>query len=131
MTANVLKPSEVLYADLSYRLTGLLFKTHNEIGCFGREKQYADRLAVLLSEAQIAFRRECRIGDSGNIADFVIDNKIVLELKAKRFLVQDDFNQVQRYLQEAQLQLGVLVNFRSRYLKPMRVIRIDKPLQHS
>lgn len=126
MTANVLKPNEVLYADLSYRLTGLLFKTQNEIGCFGREKQYGDKLAILLTEAGVAFQRECSIGVSGNIADFIVEGKIVLELKAKRFLVQDDFDQLQRYLQETQLQLGVIVNFRSQHLKPMRVIRIDK-----
>lgn len=65
------------------------------------------------------------IGKSGNTADFIIDHKIILELKAKRALVSEDFEQTQRYLQETQLKLGILVNFRHQYLKPVRIVRID------
>ena len=93
----------------------MLFKTHNTSGSFGREKQYGDTVAELLYLSGVQFQRECAIGGSGNIADFIVDSKIVLELKAKRFLIQEDFDQVQRYLQESQLLLGVVVNFRAQY----------------
>lgn len=127
MTANLLKPDKVLYPDLSYKVFGILFSVHNEVGCFGREKQYGNRIEEKLAEARIPFQRECPLGASGNVLDFIIDTVIILELKSKRFLTQSDFDQVQRYLQESQLKLGILVNFRAQYLKPQRIIRLDSP----
>jgi len=40
-------------------------------------------------------------------------------------LIRGDFEQTQRYLQETQLKLGLLVNFRDDFLKPIRIVRID------
>jgi len=70
------------------------------------------------------------VGDTGNIIDFVVENKIVLELKAKLLISKDDYYQLQRYLQAANMKLGLLVNFRSRYLKPKRVVRIDTDVRN-
>lgn len=58
----------------------------------------------------------------GNKVDFLIDGKVIVELKAKRCITRDDYYQVQRYLRGADLRLGLLVNFRDRYLKPKRVL---------
>ena len=115
----------LIYPELSYKLNGILFSTHNEVGCYAREKQYGDILQRKFEEQNINFQREIIIGNSGNIVDFIIDKKILLELKAKRTLVREDFEQTQRYLQETQLKLGILVNFRNQYLKPKRVVKID------
>ncbi len=73
------------------------------------------------------YDREFPIGNTGNIIDFVIDKKIVLELKATRTIINDHFRQIQNYLQQSNFKLGILVNFRQKYLKPARVIRIDNP----
>ncbi|MDD2656570.1 MAG: GxxExxY protein [Patescibacteria group bacterium] len=115
----------IIYKDLSYIIYGILFSVHNEIGQYAREKQYGDVLERLLREKHIEYKRELSIGESGNIVDFLIDNKIVLELKAKPTLTKDDYWQIQRYLQESQNLLGILVNFRKKYLKPERIVRID------
>ncbi|PIR38174.1 MAG: GxxExxY protein [Candidatus Zambryskibacteria bacterium CG10_big_fil_rev_8_21_14_0_10_42_12] len=123
---NVSKEMEkVIYPQLSYSLTGILFKVHNELGQYAREKQYGDLLESYLKEACISYKRELNLGDSGNILDFVIDNKIILELKAVRVITGESFRQVQNYLQQSHLKLGILVNFRAKYLKPARVLRID------
>jgi len=37
---------------------------------------------------------------------------------------------VQRYLQTANLKLGLLVNFRNRYLKPVRIVKIETDARH-
>ena len=50
---------------------------------------------------------------------------MVLEIKAKDRIVKDDYYQTQRYLQSTGIKLALLVNFRSRYLKPIRIVRID------
>ena len=124
-TNTKLKKTELFYPELSYTIVGVLYATQNQLGCFAREKQYSDEVARRLKEIGLHFRRECAIGNSGNIVDFIIEDKIVLELKAKRILLNEDFDQVQRYLQESGLKLGILVNFRSKYLKPLRVIKMD------
>lgn len=115
----------LIYPKLSYKINGILFRVQNELGPYCREKQYGDLIEKKLNETKIKYRRECIIGNSGNTADFIIEDKIILELKSKRLLSKDDYEQIQRYLQETQLKLGILVNFRQQILKPIRIVKID------
>ncbi len=115
----------VLYPELSFRVNGLCFSVQNELGPFAREKQYGDLLEKKLQEAQMPYHRELRTGEPGNIVDIVVENKIALELKAKRSLLPEDFRQIQNYLQATGIKLGLLINFRGHYLKPIRVLRLE------
>jgi GxxExxY protein len=117
---------KVIYPELSYQLTGILFSVHNELGQFAREKQYCDLIEAKLKELNIKYDREFRLGDTGNIVDFLIDNKVILEAKSIRFLTQESYRQIQNYLQQADIRLGIIVNFKAKYLKPSRVIKIDR-----
>lgn len=120
----------MIFPDLSYQVTGLCFQAHNELGHFAKEKQYADRLEQLLKDNNILYKREIKIPFeleddkkvNGNIADFLIDNKIILECKAERVITRDNYHQIQRYLKATNKQLGIIVNFHERYLKPKRII---------
>lgn len=122
---------KILYRDLSYRINGLLFDVHNSLGRFCREKQYGDALEHLFKEGHIAFEREKALpislveNSETNKADFVIENSILLELKAKPIVTKEDYAQIQRYLQAGKIKLGLLINFRSKYLKPIRIIRLN------
>ena len=123
MTPNK-QTAQLLFPELSYLVSGVLFAVHNELGQYGREKQYGDLVAKKLTEAKTPFKREVAIADSGNILDFIIDNKIILELKSVRILTKDNYRQIQNYLQQTGLRLGLLVNFRGKYLRPVRIVRI-------
>ncbi len=127
---NIKKESNLFYPELSYTVVGILYSTHNELGPWAREKQYSDIIERNLKEAKIPYLREKQIGSSGNILDFIIDNKIILEIKSKRIIVKEDYEQTQRYLQTTQLKLAILVNFRSQYIKPIRIVKIDLVNQH-
>lgn len=119
---------KLLHPELSYKVTGLCFQVQKELGRFCREKQYADRLEQKIKELGLLYQREFEIKNlapnspKGNKVDFLIENKMILETKAKRFVTKDDYFQTQRYLQSADLELGLIVNFRSSYLKPKRVL---------
>ena len=121
-----MRRGELIYPELSYIITGILFSVHNQLGQYEREKRYCNLIEEKLKEINMLYRREIHIGDSGNILDFLIDNKIIIEVKAKRIINKEDYYQTQRYLQETNIRLALLINFRNKYLKPTRVIRIEK-----
>lgn len=119
---------KIVYQDLSYKITGLCFQAQKELGRFCREKQYADNLEELIKKSDIQYKREYQLTDfnqgspKGNKVDFLIEEKIILDVKAKNFITKDDYFQMQRYLQSANLELGLIVNFRDSHLKPKRVL---------
>lgn len=117
--------NKIVEKELSYKLGGIFFRIQEEIGRFCREKQYADLLEKKLKEEKIIFKRERPIETAGrksNFADFIIENKILVDLKAKPFVEKSDFYQMKRYLEAANLELGLIVNFRDKYLKSKRVL---------
>lgn len=114
--------TDFLFADLTYKINGILIEIHKELGPYAREKQIADMLEKKLKERQMNYQREVRIGDSGNIADFIIEAKLVVELKTVPFLIREFYDQIKRYLTQTNLTLGLLVNFRSQRLQIKRVL---------
>lgn len=129
MNANVANKEKIIYKELSYKVCGLCFKVHNELGRYRNEKQYADALEYILKENQLSYKREfvvpvSFIGELNrrNIVDFLIEDVLILDTKTKTILTKDDYFQMQRYLSSANKKLGILVNFRQKYLSPKRVI---------
>lgn len=121
--------TKLIYSDLTYKINGVLFFAHNQLGRYCNEKQYCDCIENKLKELKINFEREkylpsSFIGEKNirNKVDFLIENKIILETKTKRFLSREDYYQIRRYLQALALKLGILVNFRSKYLQPRRIL---------
>lgn len=124
------KGEDLIHRDFSYRIAGLLFTTHNTLGRYCREKQYGNFLETVLKQERIQYVREYPLGRTGNIVDFIVKNEnneyILIELKAKTILTKEDYLQTQRYLQCINIPLAILVNFRQTYLKPHRIIKIER-----
>lgn len=126
---RIQRETKVVLPELSYQITGILFSTHNALGRFASERQYAIAIARALTEARIPFQQEVEIRFEssigtfrGNRADFVIDQQLVLELKAKTALEPKDYAQTKRYITALKCRLGMLVNFRSHLLQPRRIL---------
>ena len=118
-----------IYKELSYEIVGLLFEMHKDLGRFRNEKQYGDYFEKLLQQKNFKYIREYRFNDhqygKGNvrcIVDFIIEDKIIVEFKARDFLTKEDYYQVKRYLVTLNLHLGILVNFRQPRLVPKRIL---------
>lgn len=127
--ANDYMSNEIIYKDLSFKIVGILFKVHAELGRYRNEKQYADRLEFLLKENKIDYLREFNLPISfegekknRNKPDFIINDKIILDLKAKSIITKEDYFQMQRYLTTLNRKLGLIINFRQKYLRPKRII---------
>ena len=122
---------KIIHKELSYIITGLLFKIHTELGRYCREKQYGDALEKLLVTENISFEREKELPVDAidnrftNKVDFIVEDKVIIELKAKPIVQKEDYYQIQKYLQAGGYKLGLLINFRNKYLKPIRIIRIN------
>ena len=92
------KEEALVFPELSYKLTGILFAAHNELGRYCNEKQYGDLLEKMFKEEHLQYEREKIIPESfkgeragRNKIDFVIDNKVVLELKSVRILSRESY----------------------------------------
>jgi len=125
----MLKNRNILYPELSYKINSLLFETHNNLGRYRNEKQYADYFEELLKRDGIAYLREYALppsfnGEKGrrNIIDFIVGDKIIIEFKTKTIITKDDYFQVQRYLVSSNKELGIIVNFRQVTIKAKRVL---------
>lgn len=114
---------KVLYADACFQITGICFYVQNRLGRFAKEKQFADGFEERAKELNLPCRRELVATATGNRIDFILFDKILVEIKAKPFLNQDDFAQVQRYLKALNLDLGLLINFWAKSALPHRVLR--------
>ena len=127
-TNNTNTKEYLIYPELSYQITGILFRIHNSLGRFCKERVYADALAKSLTEAGISFVREPLIrptiqGDNlGDYRpDFVIGDSVIIELKARPIVTKEDYAQLLQYLRFTNKRLGLLVNFRNKFLKPKRI----------
>jgi len=123
----------LLHRELSYRIRGLLYEVHNELGRFANEQQCGDSFEEKLKRQGINYIREFVIPSSfegerkgRNKIDFLIEGKIIVELKHVKFLTKDNYYQCQRYLKATRLELALLVNFRSTYLNIKRVLNYQQ-----
>ena len=118
-----------LHQELTGRIIGACISVHNELGCGFHEKVYQEALAIVLEEQGIPFEREKhlpiefhgRILDCDYIADFVIDDVVILELKAVNEMNSVYEAQVINYLKATGLQIGLLINFGVRELQVKRL----------
>lgn len=123
---------KIIYPELSYEINGILFAAHNELGGFCNEQQCCDCIEELLKEHKIQYEREKILPpffkgekEGRNRIDFLIvkgKEEIILEIKVKSILTKEDYYQIKRYLKAANTKLGILVNFRSKYLSPKRIL---------
>lgn len=121
--------SKIIYPELSYKINGILFSVLNDLGRFCNEKQYGDAIENSLKKFNIQYEREKILPPmfesefkGRNKIDFLIENAIILEIKTKRFLTREDYYQLKRYLVALNKKLGILVNFRQKYIEPKRIL---------
>jgi len=105
-------------------VVGLAMKVHRELGMGFLESIYANALAFELAESRIPFEREKRIpayyrghimGDF--IADLVIQNRLIVELKSVETLATAHSVQLVNYLSATRLDIGLLLNFGAKSLQ--------------
>ena len=122
--------SELILADLTYKIIGACMVVHSQLGGGFLEPVYQEALSIEFKERNIPFEKEklLEIHYKGNmlskkyIADFTCFDKIIIELKALSKLTSDHEAQLLNYLKATGFELGLLVNFGTRKLEHKRMI---------
>ena len=129
MTIQTKNGESLLYEKESYILRGIFMKVYNELGPGYKESVYAKALMQEFEENRIPFEKErhLKITRRGELlgsfrVDFIIWDKIIIELKALEFLPAVSERQTQSYLVGSEFKLAFLVNFGSNKLQIIRKI---------
>ncbi len=121
---------KLLYKDETYKIIGVCMEVHKILGKGHSEVVYKDAVEYEFKLVDINFEREKQFKiNYKNIilphhyyADFVVFDKIILEVKAIESLTKSHVKQTLNYLAASKLKLGLLVNFGEDSLNYKRVI---------
>lgn len=112
---------DLIYPELSYAIMGVSFDVYNTLGNKYQEKHYQRAFEIKMKELGIPYEKEVLIKvtfenqELGKFfADFIIDNKILIEFKRIPIIGRDEIKQVLRYLKSTNLKLGIIINFGQR-----------------
>lgn len=115
MTTN---SKNIIYKELSYKIVGLAMEVHSKLGYGFLEKVYENALMVLFEKNEIPAQQQApvQVYFEGKVvgdyyADILVDNKIILELKAVDKIVDVHRTQVLNYLTATKLRLAMILNF--------------------
>ena len=110
---------ELLYKEEAYQVIGACFEVYKEKGCGFLEEVYQEALEMELDLQSIPFfaqqgiklRYKGREMKRRYVPDFLVDGKIIVEIKAVDKLTDKHRAQVINYLHATGMELALLVNF--------------------
>lgn len=128
-SANVTNIEKIAYKKLSYNIMQATFEVHNILGPGFSENIYEEALTKELQNRGITYERQrlVRVYYKGdNIGeyrlDLIVENKIILELKAVSELNDVFAAQLYSYLKATGMKLGILINFGTKRVQSKRII---------
>jgi len=111
--------NRIIFKEESYAIQGAVFEVYREMGCGFLEAVYQECLEKEFAQRDIPFtaQKELRLMYKDEPLqqtykpDFICHNKIIIELKAIKFIAPEYEAQVLNYLKATGMKLGLLVNF--------------------
>ena len=126
-----LQRKDLVYPELCYQIIGILFAVWTEIGFGYKEKIYQSAIEHAFTQSSIKFHRELPVkiqfkGKEVGIYyfDFLVDKKVVLEIKVRNFFSKKDINQLYSYLKAMKLKLGIIAHFTRTGVKFKRIVNL-------
>ena len=120
---------KLLYSDLTYKIRGCIFHVYNTLGFGHKELVYHKALSIEFTKNDITFKEEMPITvyyEKQKVGvyrpDFIIEDKVLIEIKAIPFMGKDPEIQMIYYLKGTRYKLGLLINFGSNKLDIRRKI---------
>lgn len=114
----IIKIYKMQLDDITYKINGCAMKVHNTLGNGFQEVIYQRCLAIELKRAGLSFGREVEqtiyyenIEVGTRRADFVVENQVIVELKATINLEDVHLAQAKNYVVAYDFPIGLLINF--------------------
>ena len=121
--------NNILYKDLSYQIIGLAMEVHRKLGYGFLEKVYENSLMILFRREGIRSEQQYPIkvyfeGEVvGNyVADILIEDKIIIELKCVEKINNIHKAQALNYLKATRMRLAIILNFAKDKLQYERLV---------
>jgi len=111
---------EFKHTDVTEKIIGAAYEVHNVLGFGFLEKVYENALAIELKEQGLSVRQQQPVqvfykghlvGDY--VADLILEDKVIVELKAVKLLDKVHEVQLVNYLKATRIEVGLLLNFGS------------------
>ena len=127
-----LKRDDLIYPDLSYQVLGCAFDVYNALGGGHHEKYYQRALAEAFKEKKLKIIEQvfCPVIFNEKIVaknffDFLIDDKLIVEIKKGNNFSKRHIDQVLDYLKTSKLKLAILINFGPSSVSSKRIVNFD------
>lgn len=122
--------TELIYKDEFYKIIGICMEVHKTLGRGFLEIVYKDALEFEFMKNSVPYEREKEYSIAYKeivlphkyFADFVVFDKIILEIKAANGIVDEFIKQTLNYLSVSKNKLGIIVNFGEDSLKFQRLV---------
>lgn len=124
---------KIIYKEESYKIIGACMEVHKKLGPGFLEKVYCEALEIEFNKAGIPYTREKKlpIYYDGKLmktyykADFVCYDKIILEIKSAKILIENHSQQTLNNTVSTKFQLGILINFGAQSLTYKRLVNTN------
>ncbi|MDP1802298.1 MAG: GxxExxY protein [Bacteroidota bacterium] len=130
---STLKRNDLVYPELSYKIIGCAFEVFNELGFGHAEKYYQKAMAIALKNTGLTYKEQfyAPLKFQGELVgklylDFLVEEKIIIELKKNAHFSKSNIDQVNQYLLSSKLQLALLINFSSKGIISKRLVNIEQ-----
>ena len=121
--------TDLLYPELSYEIIGCAYDVHNELGGGLLEKVYQKAMKVGFVKRGLTITEQVhypiiyegeKVGSG--FFDFLVEEKVVVELKRGSHFSRTHINQVLAYLKQSNLKLGILIHFGLEEVRFKRIV---------
>lgn len=128
-----LKRKDLIYPELSYQIIGILFDVWTKMGWGHKEGFYQKAAASAFKNVGLEFKAQLPVKvyyEKEPVGiyyfDFLIENKVVIELKVRNYFSKEDIEQLYSYLKAKGFKLGLIVHFTRTGVKFKRVINLEQ-----
>jgi GxxExxY protein len=129
---------EILHKELSNQIIRCFYTVYNTLGFGFLEKVYENALMIELAKNVIKAEKQkpIKVFYENNIvgeyfADIIVENCIILELKASEYIVEEHELQLVNYLKATNIEIGLLLNFGRRPEFKRKIFTNDrKEIEH-
>jgi len=123
--------NDLIFPEMSYLIVGSVYEVWNELGPGHTERTYQQATAIMFEKNNLKYKEQVHAPVyfkerllNKRFLDFLVEDKIIVELKKDDRFAIGHIKQVHDYLIRSQLQLAILVNFTIDGVRTKRVLNI-------